>query len=144
MSQWECLYDFCVCTQSLAGGKVVVALEGGYNLRSIARSMEACARALLGEDPQGIINTTRTRLQDIQAVDETIQFHLPFWKSLRTYSSPNPDLCGGGDNEPDVGIDIFDFEVFDESNMDFSRESAITEILSDVDDHNFQIEEVEL
>ena len=30
--------------KSLAGGKVVVALEGGYNLESISKSAEACVR----------------------------------------------------------------------------------------------------
>ena len=33
----------------LAGGRVVLALEGGYNLDAIARSAEASLRALLGE-----------------------------------------------------------------------------------------------
>ena len=32
--------------RGLAGGKLVLALEGGYNLRSIARSMAACVRVL--------------------------------------------------------------------------------------------------
>ena len=36
--------------QSLAGGKVVVALEGGYNLDSISKSMAACGKALLKEE----------------------------------------------------------------------------------------------
>ena len=36
---------------ALAGGRCVVALEGGYNLRSISRSMEAVARVLLGQSP---------------------------------------------------------------------------------------------
>ncbi len=36
---------------SLARGRMVVCLEGGYNLRSISRSMEACARVLLGDGP---------------------------------------------------------------------------------------------
>ena len=34
---------------ALAGGRVVVALEGGYNLVSIAESATACAKALLGD-----------------------------------------------------------------------------------------------
>ncbi|KAJ1493209.1 hypothetical protein T484DRAFT_1610676 [Baffinella frigidus] len=34
--------------RGLAGGRMVVALEGGYNLRSISRSMEAVVRVLLG------------------------------------------------------------------------------------------------
>ena len=36
--------------QTLAGGKVIVALEGGYNLVSISKSMAACANALLEGD----------------------------------------------------------------------------------------------
>jgi histone deacetylase 6 len=34
----------------LARGRLVLALEGGYNLTAIARSAEACLRVLLGED----------------------------------------------------------------------------------------------
>ena len=34
---------------SLADGRVVLALEGGYNLDAIARSAAACLRVLLGE-----------------------------------------------------------------------------------------------
>lgn len=36
---------------SLAGGRMVVALEGGYNLTSISRGMEAVCRVLLGQAP---------------------------------------------------------------------------------------------
>jgi histone deacetylase 6 len=35
----------------LAGGRVVLALEGGYNLEAIASSAAACLRVLLGEPP---------------------------------------------------------------------------------------------
>ena len=36
---------------TLAAGKVVVALEGGYNLRSISRAAAAVMRVLLGSPP---------------------------------------------------------------------------------------------
>jgi histone deacetylase 4/5 len=36
--------------QSLAGGRVVLALEGGYNLPAICDSAEMCARALVGDE----------------------------------------------------------------------------------------------
>ena len=39
----------------LAGGKVVLALEGGYNLRSISRSAAACVGALLGDPPPPLV-----------------------------------------------------------------------------------------
>lgn len=36
---------------SLAKGKLMLILEGGYNLKSIASSAEACIRIMLGEEP---------------------------------------------------------------------------------------------
>jgi histone deacetylase 6 len=39
---------------SLAGGRVVLALEGGYNLEAIAAAAAACTRVLLGEPPPPI------------------------------------------------------------------------------------------
>lgn len=36
---------------TLAAGRVVLALEGGYNLEAISRSSAACLRVLLGESP---------------------------------------------------------------------------------------------
>jgi histone deacetylase 6 len=36
---------------TLAGGRIVLALEGGYDLEAIARSAAACLRVLLGEAP---------------------------------------------------------------------------------------------
>lgn len=33
----------------VCGGRLIVALEGGYNLRSIAESMAACVSVLLGD-----------------------------------------------------------------------------------------------
>jgi len=36
---------------SLAGGRLVVALEGGYNLDALAHAAEAICHVLLGEDP---------------------------------------------------------------------------------------------
>ena len=36
---------------TLAGGRLVLALEGGYDLEAIAKSAAACLRVLLGEAP---------------------------------------------------------------------------------------------
>jgi histone deacetylase 6 len=36
--------------QELAGGRLVLALEGGYNLEAISLDAEACVRVLLGEE----------------------------------------------------------------------------------------------
>ena len=42
----HCYGQMTAQLRGLAGGKVVVALEGGYNLRSICRSMENVVRCL--------------------------------------------------------------------------------------------------
>jgi acetoin utilization deacetylase AcuC-like enzyme len=36
----------------LCGGKLVVALEGGYNLDALAHGAQAVCQLLLGEEPQ--------------------------------------------------------------------------------------------
>ena len=36
--------------KALAGGKLVMALEGGYDLPSICDSSEMCIQALLGDE----------------------------------------------------------------------------------------------
>eukprot|EP00966_Prymnesium_polylepis_P312865 7229861-Prymnesium_polylepis.2 len=76
--------------QALAGGRVVLALEGGYNLRSIAQSAEACAWALLGAEPSSDLRLDVSatpmgtlRATDRLATDESIALHAEFWQCLR-------------------------------------------------------------
>lgn len=38
-----------------AGGKIVMALEGGYNLNSIASSARACVEVLLRDKPPNVV-----------------------------------------------------------------------------------------
>lgn len=38
-----------------AGGKIVMALEGGYNLNSIASSARACVEVLLHDKPPNVM-----------------------------------------------------------------------------------------
>ncbi|KAG0727417.1 Histone deacetylase 4 [Chionoecetes opilio] len=57
---------------TLARGKVVLALEGGYNLTSISDAAEACVRALTGEDVLPIPEVELTR-PPCQSALETLQ-----------------------------------------------------------------------
>lgn len=66
---------------SLAGGKLAVCLEGGYNLESIARSACAVGKTLMGEPPDRLENTSPT----ISAVDDikgVLRQQSKFWASL--------------------------------------------------------------
>lgn len=67
---------------SLAGGKVAVCLEGGYNLQAISHSALAVARTLMGEPPPRMeippISKEAARvLAKVQAVQA------PYWECMR-------------------------------------------------------------
>ncbi|XP_053526603.1 histone deacetylase 6 isoform X2 [Artibeus jamaicensis] len=67
----------------LAGGRIILILEGGYNLTSISDSMAACTRTLLG-DPPPLLTLSRPPLSGaLASITETIQVHRRYWRSLR-------------------------------------------------------------
>lgn len=53
----------------LANGKVVLALEGGYDLAAICDSAQECVRALLGDEPTQLREEELTRAPCQNAVD---------------------------------------------------------------------------
>jgi acetoin utilization deacetylase AcuC-like enzyme len=65
--------------RELAGGRLVLALEGGYDLEAIARSAEACLRVLLGE-PGPAVTVSPSRAARI--LDTVRQAQKPFWPDL--------------------------------------------------------------
>ena len=55
-----CFSGYAQLTKQLmevAGGRVVMALEGGYSLPSLCDAAEACVKALLGEKVKYMFNT---------------------------------------------------------------------------------------
>lgn len=70
----------------LAGGKLLLVLEGGYNVPVIAECAEACMRVLLGDPvPQCPTNSPPHQVSEaaFEAVAETIKYQSPFWSALR-------------------------------------------------------------
>jgi acetoin utilization deacetylase AcuC-like enzyme len=65
----------------LAGGKLVLALEGGYALDAISASAAACLAVLLGGDAPradfGAVSTVAARI-----LDEVVTVQSPFWPVL--------------------------------------------------------------
>ncbi|KAF2423171.1 putative histone deacetylase [Tothia fuscella] len=66
---------------TLADGKVVACLEGGYNLRSIAKSTLAVTRTLMGEAPERLKETTPTD-SGVDTVRMVVSTHSQYWKCL--------------------------------------------------------------
>lgn len=67
--------------KSLAGGKIVLALEGGYNLESIAVSGLACTKALLS-DPIPALESIIPNPVCIQTIHEVLEVQSRYWKSI--------------------------------------------------------------
>ncbi|KAG8906932.1 Histone deacetylase hda1 [Tulasnella sp. 403] len=65
----------------LAGGKVVVALEGGYNLTSISTSALAVAEILLGNPPPLLPQLTASEYAT-EAVWQVARIQSRFWKCI--------------------------------------------------------------
>jgi len=70
---------------SLAGGKLVLALEGGYDLPAISNSAVECIRVLLGDDPPAI-GPLACQDAAADAVEASVRALSPYWKSLRPTS----------------------------------------------------------
>ena len=69
----------CDVVRSIAGGRVVLLLEGGYDLVGLARSVRACAQVLAGAAPPE--PTSPTRVGE-EAVERVRRIHRRLWTCL--------------------------------------------------------------
>lgn len=72
---------------SLSNGKVVLALEGGYDLASICDSAEECVRVLLGDAPTPIAAVELTRApcaNAVLALQKVLALQSPHWPCLQS------------------------------------------------------------
>ena len=67
----------------LAKGKLVVCLEGGYNLRSIARSALAVTRVLMQEPPDRLSeDLSAPKASAVRTIEQVKRQHSTYWKCL--------------------------------------------------------------
>lgn len=90
---------------TLAKGRVVLALEGGYDLPSICDSAEECVRVLLGDTPSPICQSELSRApchNAVMSLQEAIQVQSKYWPCLQ--ESAKSAVCSFNDalrNEKD-------------------------------------------
>jgi len=73
---------------SLANGKIILALEGGYNLTSIAYSMSLCTKALLGDPIPPLSLNKEINPDALCSIQNVLDVHSQYWsvlKPFRTY-----------------------------------------------------------
>ncbi|CAL8109628.1 unnamed protein product [Orchesella dallaii] len=70
---------------SLANGRVVVALEGGYNLTAIAYSMTLCTKALLGDPIPPLQLKEEVDRVAIESIHDVLQTQAEYWSVLKPF-----------------------------------------------------------
>ncbi|XP_054859461.1 histone deacetylase 6 isoform X2 [Eublepharis macularius] len=79
----ECYAHMTHLLLGLAGGKVALVLEGGYNLESISESMTMCTRSLLGDPPPALGRLKAPHPSALQSLARVAVVHRKYWASLR-------------------------------------------------------------
>ncbi|CAK1602419.1 unnamed protein product [Parnassius mnemosyne] len=80
----ECYGRMTHLLRGLAGGRIILCLEGGYNTTSISYAMTMCTKALLGDpiqyhyDPKAVCHWSA-----IESINNVIKTHKKYWKSLK-------------------------------------------------------------
>lgn len=77
--------------KALANGKIVVALEGGYNLNSISYSMTMVTKALLGDPLPALAPYAKPMTSAIETVRSTMKYLVPYWSCLKFGLKRLPD-----------------------------------------------------
>ncbi|XP_060049548.1 histone deacetylase 4 isoform X2 [Erinaceus europaeus] len=74
----------------LAGGRLILALEGGHDLTAICDASEACVSALLGNEPDPLpekVLQQRPNPNAVRSMEKVIEVHSQYWPSLRRLAS---------------------------------------------------------
>ncbi|KOB70092.1 putative histone deacetylase hda2, partial [Operophtera brumata] len=69
--------------RGLAAGRVVLVLEGGYNVTSIAYAMTMCTKALLGDPIARHHDSRPCHRSAVETINNVINTHKKYWKSLK-------------------------------------------------------------
>lgn len=74
----------------LAGGRLILALEGGHDLTAICDASEACVSALLGNELEPLsekILQQRPNLNAIRSMEKVLEAHSKYWRCLQRSAS---------------------------------------------------------
>ncbi|KAL4655619.1 histone deacetylase 7-like isoform X1 [Arapaima gigas] len=73
----------------LAGGRVVLVLEGGYDLTAICDASEACVSALLGVEVQPLPEDVLQQVPSangVRSLQRVLQVHGHYWPAVKRYA----------------------------------------------------------
>ncbi|GAA5992848.1 hypothetical protein JCM10908_001371 [Rhodotorula pacifica] len=81
---------------ALAGGKLLLALEGGYNVNSIAESAYACVKVIVGDELPAMPSLGSASLAATNTVADVKRFQAQYWRSMGYAVESEADLTKAG------------------------------------------------
>ena len=75
---------------ALSNGKIILILEGGYNLNAIALSMTLCTKALLGDPLPPLAPYKPPLASAMETIKEVMSKHARYWESLKAFNCRYP------------------------------------------------------
>lgn len=91
---------------SLANGKIILCLEGGYNVNSISHAMAMCTKALLGDPLPMLQNNKKPTAGCIETIQKVLSVQKKYWKSLK-FNKKLPSFIDTADNDVDALTNTF-------------------------------------
>ncbi|XP_026121658.1 histone deacetylase 4-like isoform X2 [Carassius auratus] len=82
----RCLGHLTKQLMGLAGGRVVLALEGGHDLRAICDASEACVSALLGIELEPLsadVLKQRPNENAVRSIEKVLENHSQYWSCVQ-------------------------------------------------------------
>ncbi|XP_058521184.1 histone deacetylase 4 isoform X2 [Ochotona princeps] len=79
----------------LAGGRIVLALEGGHDLTAICDASEACVSALLGNELDPLpdkVMQQRPNANAVRSMEKVAEIHSKYWRCLQRPSTAGRSL----------------------------------------------------
>lgn len=77
---------------SLANGRIILCLEGGYNVNSISYAMTMCTKTLLGDPLPALQNINKINNSCCETIQNVLSVQKKYWNSLNMYNKKLPNL----------------------------------------------------
>lgn len=90
---------------SLANGRIILCLEGGYNVNSISHAMAMCSKALLGDPlPMLQILDKKPNASCIETINKVLSVQKKYWNSLK-FNKKLPDFSAEATSDASSSVD---------------------------------------
>jgi hypothetical protein len=84
----ECFGHLTHMLMSLASGRLLLCLEGGYSLSALPKCVSACLRALLGDPLAPLASSLAPNPSALRTVEQVIRIHSQYWKCFGVATTP--------------------------------------------------------